>query len=235
MKSEELRRRILRVSFKSQTEAIGVRVRAFGAPGGQDARAPVRAPARQHPTLENTFTCPRFDVILTTYQAYMAQQNSFDIVSQVDRAEITNAIHQTVKEVRQRFDFKGSNANVALEQNDLVLSAEDETKLRNMNDIFQQKLVRRGVPLKALSYGTVEPAAGGTVRQRVQVQQGIPQEKAKDIVKFIKDSKAKVQASIQGDTVRVSGKDRDTLQQVIAGLKAKDFGINMQFTNYRTN
>jgi len=165
----------------------------------------------------------------------MAQQNSFDIVSQVDRAEVTNAIHQTVKEVRQRFDFKGSNANVALEENDLVLSAEDETKLRNMNDIFQQKLVRRGVPLKALSYGTVEPAAGGTVRQRVQIQQGIPQEKAKDIVKFIKDSKAKVQASIQGDTVRVSGKDRDTLQQVIAGLKAKDFGINMQFTNYRTN
>jgi uncharacterized protein YajQ (UPF0234 family) len=165
----------------------------------------------------------------------MAQQNSFDIVSQVDRAEVTNAIHQTVKEVRQRFDFKGSNANVALEENDLVLSAEDETKLRNMNDIFQQKLVRRGVPLKALSYGAVEPAAGGTVRQRVQVQQGIPQEKAKDIVKFIKDSKAKVQASIQGDTVRVSGKDRDTLQQVIAGLKARDFGINMQFTNYRSN
>ena len=165
----------------------------------------------------------------------MAQQNSFDIVSQVDRAEVTNAINQTVKEVRQRFDFKGSNANVALEENDLVLSAEDETKLRNMNDIFQQKLVRRGVPLKALSYGTVEPAAGGTVRQRVQIQQGIPQEKAKDIVKFIKDSKAKVQVSIQGDTVRVSGKDRDTLQQVIAGLKAKDFGINMQFTNYRTN
>ncbi|HYV25736.1 MAG TPA: YajQ family cyclic di-GMP-binding protein [Pyrinomonadaceae bacterium] len=165
----------------------------------------------------------------------MAQQNSFDIVSQVDRAEVTNAIHQTVKEVRQRFDFKGSNANVALEENDLVLSAEDETKLRNMNDIFQQKLVRRGVPLKALSYGTVEPAAGGTVRQRVQIQQGIPQEKAKEIVKSIKDSKAKVQASIQGDTVRVSGKDRDTLQQVIAGLKAKDFGINMQFTNYRTN
>lgn len=165
----------------------------------------------------------------------MAQQNSFDIVSQVDRAEVTNAIHQTIKEVRQRFDFKGSNANVALEENDLVLSAEDETKLRNMNDIFQQKLVRRGVPLKALSYGTVEPAAGGTVRQRVQIQQGIPQEKAKEIVKSIKDSKAKVQASIQGDTVRVSGKDRDTLQQVIAGLKAKDFGINMQFTNYRTN
>lgn len=165
----------------------------------------------------------------------MAQQNSFDIVSDVDRAELTNAINQTVKEVRQRFDFKGSAATVALEADELVLTAEDETKLRNMNDIFQQKLVRRGVPLKALSYGGVDPAAGGTVRQRVQIQQGIPQDKAKEVVKFIKDSKAKVQASIQGDIVRVSGRDRDTLQGVIAGLKEKDFGINMQFSNYRTN
>ncbi len=165
----------------------------------------------------------------------MAQQNSFDIVSQVDRAEISNAINQTIKEVRQRFDFKGSHANVALEEKELVLTAEDDTKLRNMNDILQQKLVRRGVPLKAFSYGAVDAAAGGTVRQHVQIQQGIPQEKAKDIVKFIKDSKAKVQASIQSDMVRVSGKDRDTLQQVITGLKAKDFGINMQFTNYRSN
>jgi len=165
----------------------------------------------------------------------MAQQNSFDIVSQVDRAEVTNAIQQTIKEVRQRFDFKGSTATVALEKEELVLSAEDETKLRNMNDILQQKLIRRGVPLKALSYGTVDPAAGGTVRQRVAIQQGIPQEKAKEVVKFIKDSKAKVQASIQGDVVRVSGKDRDTLQDIIAKLKAKDFGIDMQFSNYRTN
>jgi uncharacterized protein YajQ (UPF0234 family) len=165
----------------------------------------------------------------------MAQQNSFDIVSEVDRAEITNAINQTVKEVRQRFDFKGSTATVALEANELILTAEDETKLRNMNDIFQQKLVRRGVPLKALSYGNVDPAGGGTVRQKVQIQQGIPQEKAKEVVRFIKDSKAKVQASIQGDIVRVSGKDRDTLQGVIAELKGKDFGINMQFSNYRTN
>ena len=165
----------------------------------------------------------------------MAQQNSFDIVSQVDHAEVTNAVNQTLKEVRQRFDFKGSHANVAAEEKELVLTAEDETKLRNMNDILQQKLVRRGVALKALSYGSVEPAAGGNVRQRVQIQQGIPQEKAKDIVKLIKDSKAKVQASIQGDTVRVSGRDRDTLQEVIAALKAKDFGINMQFTNYRSN
>ena len=165
----------------------------------------------------------------------MAQQNSFDIVSQVDRAEVTNAIQQTIKEVRQRFDFKGSTATVALEKDELILSAEDETKLRNMNAIFQQKLVRRGVPLKALSYGNVDPAAGGTVRQHVQIQQGIPQEKAKEVVKFIKDSKAKVQASIQGDVVRVSGKDRDTLQDIIAKLKAKDFGIDMQFSNYRTN
>jgi cyclic-di-GMP-binding protein len=165
----------------------------------------------------------------------MAQQNSFDIVSQVDRAEVTNALQQTIKEVRQRFDFKGSTATVVLEKDELILSAEDETKLRNMNDILQQKLVRRGVPLKALSYGSVDPAAGGTVRQHAQIQQGIPQEKAKEVVKFIKDSKAKVQASIQGDVVRVSGKDRDTLQDIIAKLKGKDFGIDMQFSNYRTN
>jgi uncharacterized protein YajQ (UPF0234 family) len=165
----------------------------------------------------------------------MAQQNSFDIVSEVDRAEISNAINQTIKEVRQRFDFKSSNATVALEDKELLLTAEDETRLRNMNDILQQKLVRRSVPLKAFDYGKVEPAAGGTVRQRVAIQQGIPQDKAKEIVKYIKDSKAKVQASIQGDIVRVTGKDRDTLQDIIAKLKAKDFGIDMQYTNYRTN
>jgi uncharacterized protein YajQ (UPF0234 family) len=165
----------------------------------------------------------------------MAQQNSFDIGSQVDRAEIGNALDQTMKEVRQRFDFKGSRAEVVLEKDELILTAEDETKLRNMNDILQQKLVRRGVPLKALSYGRVEPAAGGTVRQRAAVQQGIPAEKAKEIVRFIKDTKLKVQAAIQGDIVRVTGRDRDTLQDVIARLKEKDFGIHMQYTNYRSN
>ena len=165
----------------------------------------------------------------------MAQQNSFDIVSQIDRAEITNALDQTMKEVRQRFDFKGSAAAVVLEEEELILTAEDATKLRNMNDILQQKLVRRSVPLKAFNYGNVEPAAGGTVRQRVAIQQGIPTDKAKEIVKFIKDTKAKVQASIQGDVVRVTGKDRDTLQDIIAKLKAKDFNINMQYTNYRSN
>ncbi|MET0621894.1 MAG: YajQ family cyclic di-GMP-binding protein [Pyrinomonadaceae bacterium] len=166
----------------------------------------------------------------------MAQQNSFDIVSQVDMAEVKNALDQAMKEVRQRFDFKGSRAEVRLEgDKELILTAEDETKLRNMNDILQQKLVRRSVPLKALSYGRVEPAAGGTVRQHVQIQQGIPSDKAKEIVKFIKETKVKVQAAIQGDVVRVTGRDRDTLQDVIAQLKAKDFGINMQYTNYRSN
>jgi len=165
----------------------------------------------------------------------MAQQNSFDIVSQVDRAEINNALDQTMKEVRQRFDFKGSAAAVVLEADELILTAEDETKLRNMNDILQQKLVRRSVPLKAFSYGRIEPAAGGTVRQHVAIQQGIPTDKAKEIVKFIKETKAKVQASIQGDVVRVTGKDRDTLQDIIAQLKGKDFNINMQYTNYRSN
>ena len=163
----------------------------------------------------------------------MAKENSFDVTSKVDYAEVTNAINQTTKEVSQRFDFKGSKATVELQDKDLILSAEDETKLRNMNDILQSKLVKRNVPLKALNYETVEPAAGGTVRQTVKIQQGIPIDKAKEIVKFIKDAKLKVQASIQGETVRISGKDRDTLQEVIAKLKAKDFGIDMQFDNYR--
>lgn len=165
----------------------------------------------------------------------MAKDNSFDIVSKTDYAEVTNAINQTTKEISQRFDFKGSKATVELQQKDLMLSAEDDTKLRNMNDILQSKLVKRGISLKALDYQKVEPAAGGTVRQLVKVQQGIPTDKAKEIVKFIKDGKYKVQASIQGETVRVSGKDRDTLQEVIAALKGKDFGIDMQFDNYRSN
>lgn len=165
----------------------------------------------------------------------MATQNSFDIVSEVDHAEVTNAINQTLKEVGQRFDFKGSRASVEQEKDKLILTAEDETKLRNMNDILQQKLVRRGVPLKAFAYETIDAAAGGTVCQQVTIQQGIPTDKAKEVVKFIKDTKVKVQAAIQGDVVRITGKDRDTLQEVIAQLKNKDFGIDMQFTNYRSN
>ena len=165
----------------------------------------------------------------------MAKENSFDIVSKTDYAEIDNALNQTLKEVSQRFDFKGSKATVELADKDLIMSAEDETRLRNMNDILQSKFIKRGISLKALDYQTIEPAAGGTVRQTVKIQQGIPIEKAKEIVKYIKDAKLKVQASIQGETVRVSGKDRDTLQDTIAKLKTKDFGIDMQFDNYRSN
>jgi uncharacterized protein YajQ (UPF0234 family) len=163
----------------------------------------------------------------------MAKENSFDIVSKTEYAEVSNAINQTMKEVSQRFDFKGSRAQVEMQGKDLLLTAEDETKLRNMNDILQGKLVKRGISLKALSYEKVEPAAGGTVKQLVKIQQGIPPEKAKEVVRFIKDSKLKVQASIQGDTVRVSGKDRDTLQQAITDLRSRDFGIHMSFDNYR--
>jgi uncharacterized protein YajQ (UPF0234 family) len=165
----------------------------------------------------------------------MAKENSFDIVSKTDYAELDNALNQTNKEIGQRFDFKGSKAKVELQQKDLMLSAEDDMKLRNINDILQGKLVKRGISLKALNYEKVEPAAGSTVRQKVTIQQGIPIEKAKEVVKYIKDKKWKVQASIQGETVRISGKDRDTLQEVIAGLKAYDFGIDMQFDNYRSN
>ena len=165
----------------------------------------------------------------------MAKENSFDIVSKTDYAEVTNALNQTVKEVSARFDFKGSKATVELAEKDLLMSAEDETRLRNMNDILQGKLVKRGISLKALDYQKIEPAAGGTVRQTVKIQQGIPIEKAKELVKFIKYNKFKVQASIQGETVRVSGKDRDTLQEVIGKLKATDFGIDMQFDNFRSN
>ncbi|MBC7900845.1 MAG: YajQ family cyclic di-GMP-binding protein [Saprospiraceae bacterium] len=165
----------------------------------------------------------------------MAKENSFDIVSKTDYAELTNALNQTNKEISQRFDFKGSKAKVELQDKDMMMSAEDDTRLRNMNDILQSKILKRGISLKALDYQTVEPAAGGTVRQAVKVQQGIPIEKAKEVVKFIKDAKFKVQASIQGETVRVSGKDRDTLQEVMAKLKGNDFGIDMQFDNYRSN
>jgi len=166
----------------------------------------------------------------------MAQQNTFDIVSQIDHAEVVNAVDQALKEVQVRFDFKGSKSDIELEKKEaIILTSDDEYKLKSLNDILQTKLVKRNVPLKGLTYGKIEHALGGTVRQRIELQQGIPQEKAKEIVRFIKDTKVKVQASIQGDMVRVAGKDRDTLQEVIAALRAHDFGIDMQFTNYRSN
>lgn len=164
----------------------------------------------------------------------MAAENSFDIVSKVDLQEVSNAIQNALKEIHTRFDLKDSKSDIQLEGKEaLVLSSADEYKLKAVTDIFQSKLVKRGVPIKALSYGAVEPAAGSSVRQKITMQQGIPIEKAREIVKLIKDSKKKVQASIQGDAVRVSGKDRDALQEIIALLRGHDFGIDMQFTNYR--
>jgi uncharacterized protein YajQ (UPF0234 family) len=161
--------------------------------------------------------------------------NSFDIVSKIDLQEVSNAIQQAMKEIHTRFDLKDSKSSIALEGKDaIILSSADDYKLKAINDVFQQRLVKRGVPLKGLTYGKVEPASGATVRQRITMQQGIPIEKAREIVKKIKDSKKKVQASIQGDLVRVSSRDRDALQEIIALLRNSDFGIDMQFTNYRT-
>jgi cyclic-di-GMP-binding protein len=163
-------------------------------------------------------------------------ENTFDIVSKVDLQEVTNAIQNALKEIHTRFDLKDSKSDIQLEGKDaIILSSIDDYKLKAVNDILQGKLVKRGVPLKALTYGAIEPAAGSTARQKITMQQGIPTEKAKEIVKVIKDSKKRVQASIQGDSVRVSGKDRDTLQEIIALLRGRDFGIDMQFTNYRSN
>lgn len=162
-------------------------------------------------------------------------ENTFDIVSKIDLQEVSNAIQQAMKEVSTRFDLKDSKSAITLEKDGIVVHSADEYKLKAVNDVLSQKLVKRSVPLKGLTYGVVEPAAGGTSKQKITMQQGIPIEKAREIVKLIKDSKKKVQASIQGDLVRVSGKDRDTLQEIIALLRGRDFGIDMQFTNYRSN
>lgn len=164
-------------------------------------------------------------------------ENTFDVVSKIDLAEVSNAVQQAIKEVHTRFDLKDSRSTIELQEkeNKLTLASSDEFHLKAVRDILEGKLVKRHVPLKGLIYGNIEPAAGQSVRQTITLQQGIPTEKAREIVKLIKDSKKKVQASIQGDLVRISGKDRDTLQDIIALLRGKDFGIDMQFTNYRSN
>jgi len=164
----------------------------------------------------------------------MAAENSFDIVCKIDMQEVTNAVDQARREVETRYDLKGSKSAMALEKTDLVITAADDMKLRAVVDILQSKLHKRGVPLKALTYGKVEEAAGGTLRQKISLQQGIPIEKAREIVRLIKDVKLKVQASIQEDKVRVAGKNRDDLQKIIAMLKEKDLGIALQFDNYRS-
>ena len=162
--------------------------------------------------------------------------NTFDIASKIDMQEVSNAIQQAMKEITTRFDLKDSKSSIELEGKDaIILHSADEYKLKHVNDVFQQKLVKRNVSLKGLTYGPIEPAAGSTAKQKITMQQGIPIEKAREIVKVIKESKKKVQASIQGDVVRVSGKDRDSLQEIIAMMRQHDFGIDLQFTNYRTN
>ncbi len=165
----------------------------------------------------------------------MADEHFFDIVCDLDMQEVLNAVNQAMKEILQRFDFKGSKSNIELDKGTrtITLTSDDETKLKSVIDILQSKLVKRGISLKALSYGKVEAASGGTVRQAVTLQQGIPQDKAKEMVKLIKDLKIKVNAEIQKDQVRVRGKKIDDLQLIIAKLKEKDFGIALQFTNYR--
>ena len=163
-------------------------------------------------------------------------ENTFDIVSKVEIPEVINAIQQAMKEITQRFDLKDSRSSIELNEKDhkITLASKDEFKLKAITEVLEGKLVKRKVPLKALQFGPIQDAAGSTVRQEVTMQQGIPTEKAREIVKSIKETKKKVQASIQGDLVRVSGKDRDTLQEVMQHLRSHDFGIDMQFTNYRS-
>ncbi|MBI5280801.1 MAG: YajQ family cyclic di-GMP-binding protein [Candidatus Solibacter usitatus] len=163
--------------------------------------------------------------------------NTFDVVSKVELPEVVNSIQQATKEIIQRYDLKDTRSTIELLEKDLkiVLHSSGDFQIKAVLEILQSKLVKRHVPLKNLAYGPIQPAAGSRVRQEITLQNGIPTEKAREIVKTIKDAKKKVQASIQGDFVRIAGKDRDTLQDVIALLKSHDFGIDMQFTNYRSN
>ncbi|MBA4372359.1 MAG: YajQ family cyclic di-GMP-binding protein [Thermodesulfovibrio sp.] len=165
----------------------------------------------------------------------MADEHTFDIVSKVDLQEVLNAVQQAMKEISQRFDFKNSKSDIELnkEKHELVIVSDDEMKLTSVIDILQTKLVKRGISLKALDYGKIEAAAGSTVKQVVTLQQGIPVEKSKEIVKLIKDTKMKVQAEIQKDQVRVKGKKIDDLQAIMAVIKGKDLDIHIEFINFR--
>ena len=160
-------------------------------------------------------------------------ESSFDVVSSVDLQEVKNAISQAMKEITTRFDLKGSGSDISLQGEEIVITSADEFKMKAVRDVLETRLVKRSVPLKALSFGVMDKALGGTVRQKVSMQKGIPTDKAREIVKIVKNSKRKVQAAIQGDQVRISGKNKDDLQAVMQSLKATDLGIDMQFTNYR--
>jgi cyclic-di-GMP-binding protein len=165
----------------------------------------------------------------------MADEHTFDITCEVDMQEVLNAVTQATKEIGQRFDFKGSKSSIELDKvkHIITLISDDEFKLKSVIDILQSKLIKRGVALKALTYEKIEQAAGNTVRQIITLQQGIPQEKAKEIVKMIKDTKLKVQSEIQKDQVRVRAKKIDDLQDIMKMLKDKDLDIHLQFSNYR--
>jgi uncharacterized protein YajQ (UPF0234 family) len=163
--------------------------------------------------------------------------NSFDVVSKIELPEVSNAIQQALKEIQQRYDLKGSNSTITLVERDnkIQLASADDFKLKAVIEILEQKLIKRKVSLKGLEYGVVTPAAGSSVRQEIKLQQGIDADKARKIVAAIKDSKKKVQVSIQGDLLRVAGKDRDVLQEVMHLLRSGDFGLDLQFINYRSN
>ena len=160
--------------------------------------------------------------------------NSFDVACKVDPQAVADAVHQATREIQTRYDLKQTKSQLGLEKDGIVIHTDNDYVLKQVVDLLQSQLHRRGVPLKALTYGKIEPASGGTVRQRVSVQQGIPMDKAKEIVRLIKDSKLKVQAQIQEDQVRVFGKNRDDLQAVIRLLREQELGIETQFTNYRS-
>ncbi|MFC7749812.1 YajQ family cyclic di-GMP-binding protein [Paenibacillus thermoaerophilus] len=163
----------------------------------------------------------------------MSSEYSFDIVSKLDMQELNNAVSQALREIETRFDFKGSKSNIAIEKNELVVTSDDEYKLNSVIDILHSKMAKRGISLKHLKYGKTEPAAGGTVRQRISLQQGIDADNAKKINGLIRDSKLKVKSQIQGDQLRVSGKSKDDLQKVIQLLKGADLPLDLQFVNYR--
>ena len=163
----------------------------------------------------------------------MPQEFSFDVVSKTEMQEVANAVQQAQKELAQRFDFKGSKSSIELTAEEIVLVSDDEGKLRSLKDILESKLVKRQVSLKALDYGKLEDASMGTVRQKARIVQGIETDKAKEIVKAIKNAKLKVQASIQSDQVRVTGRSKDDLQKAMSVIRESDYGIPLQFTNYR--
>lgn len=163
----------------------------------------------------------------------MSSESSFDIVSKMDMQELTNAVHQTEKEIDNRFDFKNSKSSLKLEKDALIIASEDEYKLNAVIDILQSKMVKRGITLKNLDFGKVEPASLGTVRQRLGLKQGIDQENAKKINILIRDSKLKVKSTIQGDQIRVTGKSRDDLQQIIQILRKADLPLDLQFNNLK--